>query len=80
MDRCCVALNVAGLINDKLPERVTHTTERVLLEVIENFLPYDLKTLREFHSSAPNTGSQAGERPRAIRIEEINPWNLTATR
>jgi hypothetical protein len=80
LDRCCVALKVAGLINDRLPERVTRTTERVLLEVIENLLPYDRKTRREFHSSAPNTGSQAGERPRAMRIEEINPWNLPATR
>jgi len=80
MDRCCVALNVAGLINDRLPERVTRLTERILMELIEHLLPYDRNTRREFHSSALNTGSQAAERPRAMRIEEINPWNLQATR
>ena len=43
LDRCCVALNVAALINERLPERVSQTTERMLLEVIENLLPHDRK-------------------------------------
>ena len=80
LDRCCVALNVAALINERLPERVSQTTERMLLEVIENILPHDRNVRCAFQASAPSTESQAVERPRPMRIEDINPWSLPGTR
>ena len=80
LDRCCVALNVAALINERLPERVSQTTERMLLEVIENLLPHDRSVRCAFQASAPSTESQAVERPRPMRIEDINPWSLPGTR
>ena len=80
LDRCCVALNVAALINERLPERVSHTTERMLLEVIENILPHDRNVRCAFQASAPSTESHAVERPRPMRIEDINPWSLPGTR
>jgi hypothetical protein len=80
LDRCSVAIKVAGLINERLPERVSRTTECVLLEVIETLLPYDRKLACAFHASAPSTESQAAESPRAPCIEEINPWSLPSTR
>ena len=80
LDRCCVALNVAALINERLPERVSHTTERMLLEVIEHLLPHDRNVRCAFQASAPSTESQAVERPRPMRIEDINPWSLPGTR
>jgi hypothetical protein len=80
IDGSRVALNVAGLINERLPERVPRTTERVLLEVIEHLLPYDRTARCAFQASVPSTGSQAAEMPRPMRIEDINPWSLPATR
>ena len=80
LDRCCVALNVAALINERLPERVSQTTERMLLEVIEHLLPHDRNVRCAFQASAPSTESHAVERPRSMRIEDINPWSLPGTR
>ena len=80
IDGCRVALSVAGLIYERLPERVPRTTERVLLEVIEHLLPYDRTARCAFQASAPSTGSQAAEMPRPMRLEDINPWRLPVGR
>jgi hypothetical protein len=52
----------------------------ILLEVIENLLTHDRNVRCAFQASAPSTESQAVERPRPMRIEDINPWSLPGTR
>lgn len=56
LDRCCVALNVAALINERLPERVSQTTERILLEAIStSCLTTAMSAARSRHQPpAPN--------------------------